>query len=97
MPGNVGGVLTGGGSEGGVHRPLRFPIRAGFEETRRQGNLTKTGATLAYARQTLVREMYERSTRVYESLREKKFDQEYDIICLQLLNGGEQGRCPSPS
>ena len=47
-------------------------IRAGFEEVRSWDNLTKNWGTLPYARQTLVREMYECSTRDYESLREKK-------------------------
>ena len=48
-------------------------VWAWSEETRCPGILTKTGETLAYARKTHVREMYERSTSVYESLREKKF------------------------
>lgn len=47
--------------------------RAWLNEARRQGVLTKTGETLVCPRKTLAREMYERSTSVYESMREKSF------------------------
>ena len=65
-------------------------VRAWSEETRCPGILTKTGGMLAYARQTLVREMYERCTSVYESLREKKIQVCSDIYLI-ILDEREQG------
>ena len=57
-------------------------IRAGFEETRCQGNLTKTGEHACLRTSNARTRVYERSTRDYESLRKKKNQLEYNDIYL---------------